>query len=826
EVIVNCDAPAAVASASVGADGLIPPKIVKQKLARKNKLKAKSTLLLAIPNEHLLKFHGIKDAKILWEAIKTRSEGLDKTYDRFQKLISQLEIHGEDISQEDANLKLLRSLSSAWNNIALIMRNKSDLDTLSMEKFVQQFEDNISSTNEAVNTAHDVSTASSQGQTSFSTYADDVMRGHFARECMAPRNQGNRNRDDPRRIVPVETSTNALVVQDMIGYQLGLESLEARIVVHKKNEVVYEEDISFLKYDVKVRDNSITKLKNQLAEALKEKDDLKLKLENQMDENGLHDCHLNKSEVFESASDSSVNEIEEENNQVDDRFKKVEGYHAVPPPYTSFAGLDDYVYKTSWHTSPNQCQLMLLSKALLKQQHQFSTASLRAFNQKSAAKINNFNEKVNTARVNNITTAGLKAVVSAAVGNGENAVKSSTCWIWRLTGNVIDHNSKDSGSYMLKRFDYVDLQGRLYGCSRHMTGNKSFLTDYQEIDGGFVAFGGSPKGGKITGKGIKEYILLPLLYDSPQSSEDAVADDTGKNITEEPANKGQRNGQEKEEGASNKEGDQNVQDFRAALDNLLIQQKEDYANNTNRDIIVSPSVSDVGQSFNNADLPTDPLMPDLEDTVDLLNTSIFSGAYDDEDEGVKANLNNLETTMNVSPIPTTRIHKDHPKNKIIGDINSATQTRRMTKIFEEHALKAKRTTEISQSSRPIHLVANETVYKEWEDRMERAATTASSLEVEQDSGNINRIQSMATLNESFPQGTNSGSGPRCQDTIFRGAEAQIRFEAASKQSNDPPLSRVNTLGSGEDNMKLKELMELCMKLSERILDIKIDRVNW
>ncbi|GJV71890.1 hypothetical protein Tco_1491885 [Tanacetum coccineum] len=129
----------------------------------------------------------------------------------------------------------------------------------------------------------------------------------------------------------------------------------------------------------------------------------------------------------------------------------------------------------------------------------------RAFNQKSAAKTNNFNEKVNTTRVNKVTTAGPKAVVSATVGNGENVVKSSACWIWRPTGNVIDHTSKDSGSYMLKRFDYVDLQGRLNECSRNMTGNKSFLTDYQEIDGGFVAFvafGGSPKGGKITRKEI------------------------------------------------------------------------------------------------------------------------------------------------------------------------------------------------------------------------------------------------------------------------------------------------------------------------------------
>ncbi|GJZ59507.1 hypothetical protein Tco_0615323 [Tanacetum coccineum] len=132
----------------------------------------------------------------------------------------------------------------------------------------------------------------------------------------------------------------------------------------------------------------------------------------------------------------------------------------------------------------------------------------RAFNQKSAAKTNNLNEKVKTARVNNVTTTGPKVVVSAAVGNGENAVKSSACWIWRPTGNVIDHTSKDSGSYMFKRFDYGNPQYTLQdqgifdsGCSRHMTGNKSFLTDYQEVDGGFVAFAGSPKGGKITGKG-------------------------------------------------------------------------------------------------------------------------------------------------------------------------------------------------------------------------------------------------------------------------------------------------------------------------------------
>ncbi|GKC59093.1 putative ribonuclease H-like domain-containing protein [Tanacetum coccineum] len=185
----------------------------------------------------------------------------------------------------------------------------------------------------------------------------------------------------------------------------------------------------------------------------------------------------------------------------------------------------------------------------------------------------------------------------------------------------------------------------------------------------------------------QQYILLPLLYNSPKSSEDVVADDAGKKTNEKPANEGERNGQQKEGRASNKEDDQNVQDFRVALDNLLVQQKESYANSTNRDSTVSLSVSAVRQSFTNVDdLPTDPRMPDLEDTANLLNTGIFSGAYDDEDMGAEADLNNLETTMNFSPIPTTRIQKDHPKDQIIGDINLATQTRRMTKISEELAM--------------------------------------------------------------------------------------------------------------------------------------------
>ncbi|GKA59396.1 ribonuclease H-like domain-containing protein [Tanacetum coccineum] len=276
--------------------------------------------------------------------------------------------------------------------------------------------ENTSSTNEVVNTAHEVSTTSSQGQASFSTYADDVMfsffanesnspqlynedleqintydleemdlkwqvavkrflkktgrilnfncietigfdktkvecynchrRGHFARKCGAPRNQGNRNGDAPRRIVLVETPANSLVVQDGIyGYDWSYQAEEGP---------TYFALMSHLSSGSSSSSSSNTEVQNYSKECLESYQSLQ---KYQMNENELYDCHLNKNEVFESASDSSVNEIKEENNQVNDRFKKVKGYHAIPPPYTgnymplrpdlSFTGLDDFVYKTN-----------------------------------------------------------------------------------------------------------------------------------------------------------------------------------------------------------------------------------------------------------------------------------------------------------------------------------------------------------------------------------------------------------------------------------------------------------------------------------------------
>ncbi|GJT72438.1 hypothetical protein Tco_1031724, partial [Tanacetum coccineum] len=178
-------------------------------LQRQRERKAKSILLLAIPDEYQLRFYGIKDAKTLWAAIKSRfGEGLDKAYDRFQKLLSLLEVHGAAVFNEDANKIFLRALHSSWNNVALIMRNKASKDDLDIDDLYNNlkvfeadikgssgsssnsqnvaflFTEDTNSINE-VNTANGVSTVaghSSQGQASSLSYTNDLIFLFFANQ--------------------------------------------------------------------------------------------------------------------------------------------------------------------------------------------------------------------------------------------------------------------------------------------------------------------------------------------------------------------------------------------------------------------------------------------------------------------------------------------------------------------------------------------------------------------------------------------------------------------------------------------------------------------
>ncbi|GJR75281.1 ribonuclease H-like domain-containing protein [Tanacetum coccineum] len=159
EVIQRGNGPVSVSTDTNGVIKVLPPKTAEEILARERERKARTTLLMALPEDHLAKFHKMTDAKEMWEAIKSRfggndeskkmqkyilkqqfegfsvsnSEGLHKGYDRFQSLLSQLEIHGAGVSTEDANQKFLRSLPSAWSQVSLIMRTKPGVDSLSFD---------------------------------------------------------------------------------------------------------------------------------------------------------------------------------------------------------------------------------------------------------------------------------------------------------------------------------------------------------------------------------------------------------------------------------------------------------------------------------------------------------------------------------------------------------------------------------------------------------------------------------------------------------------------------------------------------------------------
>ncbi|GKB15405.1 putative ribonuclease H-like domain-containing protein, partial [Tanacetum coccineum] len=818
------------------------PTTTEEKHDMRNEMKARGTLLMALPNNDQLKFHSYKDAKLLMEAIKKRyggnkeskkvqrtllkqqyenfarlsSEIIDQTFDRLQKLISQLEIQGEVISQEDMNLKLFENTNSN------------------------------SSTNEADNTAFGVITAHTQSNPTFGDNLSDAVICAFLATYATLKEQYDSLSSDYKK-----SQFN------LVSYKAGLESVEARLAHYKKNEAVYEESINVLNLEVKLRDNALVENKKKLEKSEQERDELKLTLEkfqnsskslNNLLESQIVDkfktglgYNATSSTAASPVVESFVNSSEMLENQEYNKSKSDNGYHVVPPPFTRnfIPHKPDLTFMDEIVESVNMDVTTIVTpiEPKIVRKNNFRPLVIEDWNSDDESEVEIIpkfipNVENKSVRPSTEKIKFAKRFVPQAVLTRSGKINIAGANVNPVVRPVNTAGSKTTGNPQQKEYKEKGVIGS--GCSRYMTGNKCYLTEYEDYDGGFVSFKDGK--GRISGKENQlDYKVKVIKSDNGTEFKNSVMNQLCemKGIKREfgIAMTPQQNGIAerrnttlieatrtmdhlgKFDGKANEgffvgysvvskairvfnkririveetlnirflENTPNVigngPDWIFDVDSLMISMN--YVpvvagNQTNgiagtRDNIVTDQaekkiepeqeyilipfciidplisqgpkdseedfgmkptevdvngvsdkdeeddqatksdtpVSTAGPSFIN-DAPSSPVnaartseehlfeqfsplknaftLPDVPNVFSIDDTGIFGNAYDDEDVGAEADLNNLETTIDVSPIPTTRIDKDHLKDQIIGDLNSVIQTRRMTKISDEHAM--------------------------------------------------------------------------------------------------------------------------------------------
>ncbi|GKA30435.1 ribonuclease H-like domain-containing protein [Tanacetum coccineum] len=169
----------------------------------------------------------------------------------------------------------------------------------------------------------------------------------------------------------------------------------------------------------------------------------------------------------------------------------------------------------------------------------------RSYYTKPAFRPKTLKQDVKTSGVKNMTTAGTRAIVNTGKGKMDNDLKKSR-WVWRPKGNYMDHESKEKGSFILKKFEYGNPKSILQdhavvdsGCSSHMTGNKAYLSDYKDYNGGFVAFGSddfqsvSSRQNRVYSLDLKNIVPSGEEQHTLKEAEQALKDDLKRMVAQE-----------------------------------------------------------------------------------------------------------------------------------------------------------------------------------------------------------------------------------------------------------------------------------------------------
>nr|GEX74335.1 hypothetical protein [Tanacetum cinerariifolium] len=273
----------------------------------------------------------------------------------------------------------------------------------------------------------------------------------------------------------IELTNKLYDAKNMIyHYKLALAQVEARLAEHRNQELKYCEKIRVLEFKNKSSADCIKSLKKELELIKKEKEDLDSKLAG-----------------FQTASKDLDSLLE---SQRLDKNKEGLGYKFKDDTVTDYSRPSPAIESTSDDA----------------QNRNLSEASPSTILSKSFIKFVKPNDSPTKSKIDKVEIAkkplvkkfpiGNTKFSTADMGNKEKAVKASACWFWKPSQNLSNKGPNSNNvSMMFKKYTYIDTQGKLNGCSRHMTCNISYLSDYEPFDGGYVSFG---QGGcKITRKG-------------------------------------------------------------------------------------------------------------------------------------------------------------------------------------------------------------------------------------------------------------------------------------------------------------------------------------
>nr|GEV29896.1 hypothetical protein [Tanacetum cinerariifolium] len=877
----------------------VAPTTAKQRLARKNELKAYGTLLMALPDKHQLKFNSHKDAKTLMEAIEKRFRGnietkkvqktflkqqfenftgsslesLDQIHDKLQKLVSQLKIHGVSLSQEDVNMKFLRSTAS--QNLAFVSSSHTDNTTDSVSAVtsvsVVCAKLHVSSLSNVDSLSNAVIYFFFAGQSTSprldnkdlkQIYVDDLEEMDLRWQMAMLTIRGRRSSKDSRRTgaaepqkrtVPVETSTsNALVSQcDGTGsydwsYQAKEEPANYALMAFSSSNSSSDNEIPscskacskayaqlHTQYD-KLTDELQSDCKSWPPSSLYDrfqpsggyhvvpppytgtfmppKPDLVFNTV----PTAVETDHLAFNVQFKSDCKSWPP------SSLYDRFQPSGGYHVVSPPYTgtfmppkpdlvfgsedesettapqfvpSFVQSSEQVKSPRHSVQPIETSILAVTPAPASSK---STSSGKRRNRKAffvcksvdhlikdcdydAKKMarptpRNYAHRGNYKQYASLTHKKPQkhmvptAVLTQSKPVFNTAVRPVSAVVPKIMALVLSAAQGMQGKwgnlqYALKDKGVIDS-----GCSRHMTGNMSYLSDFEELNDSLGKFKGKVDEGFLVGYSVnskafrvfnsrthivQETLHVNFLENKPnvtgsgptwlfdinsltrtmnyqpvivgnQPNPSAVFQDTfdAEKTREEIDQKyvlfsmwssGSTNPQNYDGDATfdGKEHDFDAKkpefevilspsryrdlnaEFEDCSDNssnevnvvgsIVPTVGQNSLNSTNTFSAAGPSNADVSPTYGKSSfidasqLPDDSDMPELEDIT-------YS---DDEDVvGAEADFNNLESSIPVSLIPTTRIYKDHHVSQFIGDLSSTTQTRSMTRVVKDQDVKS------------------------------------------------------------------------------------------------------------------------------------------